>query len=193
MSTPQTGETAKSADTAARDPSPDPLAAGVAPDLASLRAENEDLKDRLLRALAETENVRRRAARDMDDLRQYAVAKFAGDVLSVADNIERALASVSPQGLHRDGSLRKLYEGIELTERELQSCLMRHGVRKLNPEGEKFDPNMHEALFELPDSSVPEGTVGKVVEAGYAIGSRPLRPAKVGVTKGGERTHSDPT
>ena len=153
--------------------------------LAELRSENAALKDRLLRALAETENVRRRAERDLSDARQYAVTRFARDLLPVADNMERAMASVHT-GAHRGESLVKaLIEGVDLTGKELQRVLERHGVRKLVPVGERFDPHFHEALFEVPDPAVPDGTVSQVVEPGYAIGTRPLRPAKVGVARGG--------
>lgn len=151
--------------------------------VATLEAENADLKDRLLRALAEVENVRRRARRDVGDALQYAISRFAGDILSVADNIERALASVPTHERKGEGALKTLVEGIELTERELQNVLARHGIRKLDPAGERFDPNFHEALFEVPDPSVPSGSVSQVVEPGYAIGGRPLRPAKVGVAR----------
>jgi len=153
--------------------------------IAKLQAENADLKDRLLRALAEVENVRRRAEKDVKDTRQYAVAKFASDILSVADNMERALASIPAELRMGQGAIKTLVEGIELTEREMLNVLEKHGIRKLIPIGERFDPNFHEALFEVPDASVPHGTVSKVVEPGYSIGSRPLRPAKVGTTRGG--------
>lgn len=153
--------------------------------LAQLRSENAALKDRLLRALAETENVRRRAERDLGDARQYAVTRFARDLLPVADNMERAMASART-GAHRGEVLVKaLIEGVDLTGKELQRVLEKHGVRKLVPVGEHFDPNFHEALFEVPDAAVPDGTVSQVVESGYAIGTRPLRPAKVGIARGG--------
>lgn len=153
--------------------------------LAELQSENAALKDRLLRALAETENVRRRAERDLGDMRQYAVAKFAADLLPVADNLERAIASVPAETLRDDGIVKALLEGVELTEKELLRALERHGVTKLLPVGERFDPNFHEALFEVPDPTVPDGTVSRIVEPGYSIGTRPLRPAKVGVARGG--------
>jgi molecular chaperone GrpE len=129
--------------------------------------------------------VRRRAERDLNDMRQYAVANFAGDMLKVADNMERAIASVPAQLRESEGPVRALIEGVELTEKEMLHALEKHGVKKLDPVGERFDPNFHEALFAVPDPSVPNGTVSQVVEAGYSIGSRSLRPAKVGVTRGG--------
>lgn len=174
-------------------------AAGVATSLpqaevlSELRAENVALKDRLLRALAETENVRRRAERDLGDARQYAVSRFARDLLPVADNMERAMASVHTEAHRGEGLVKALIEGVELTGKELQRVLERHGVRKLAPVGERFDPHFHEALFEVPDPAVPDGTVSQVVEPGYAIGTRPLRPAKVGVARGGPAGKPPPT
>lgn len=153
--------------------------------LKSLEADNKSLQDRLLRALAETENVRRRAERDVNDARQYAVTQFAGDMTRVADNLARAISSI-PEEIRRDkGSVRTLIEGVELTEKELLRTLEKHGVTKLNPAGEAFDPNFHEAMFETEDQSVPHGTVTMVAEPGYAIGTRPLRPAKVSISRGG--------
>lgn len=146
-----------------------------------LEAESADLKDRLLRALADAENIRRRAQRDVDDAKQFGIAAFARDILRVADNLGRALTTLPPAEQKTEATVKTLIEGIELTEKDLQQILERHGVRKLLPVGEKFDPNFHEALFTVPDASVPPGTVSKVVEPGYAIGSRPLRPAKVGI------------
>lgn len=153
--------------------------------LARLQAENAELKDRLLRALAEVENVRRRAERDLGDMRQYAVTKFAGDILSVADNLERAVTSIPVEVRKSAGAVKTLVDGIELIEKEMLNVLEKHGVRKLNPVGERFDPNFHEALFEVPDPTLPSGTVSQVVEPGYSLGSRPLRPAKVGIARGG--------
>jgi molecular chaperone GrpE len=157
---------------------------GIGETLVQLEAENMELKDRLLRAQAETENVRRRAERDMDNVRQYANTEFARDMVQVADNLERAIASI-PAKLREDGGvLTPLIEGIKLTEREMLRSLEKHGIKKFNPIGERFDPNFHEAMFEDPNPSVPKGIVTKIVEPGYSIGSRPLRPAKVGVSSG---------
>ncbi|WP_420964458.1 nucleotide exchange factor GrpE [Bradyrhizobium sp. B120] len=153
-------------------------------DRTQLLAENAELKDRLLRALAEVENTRRRAERDLDNMRQYAITKFAGDMLNVADNLERAIASIPASVREPEAALRTLVEGVGLTEKELLRALEKHGIRKLDPLGERFDPNLHEALFEVPDPSVPRGTVMKVLQPGYAIGSRVLRPAKVGIASG---------
>uniref|UniRef100_A0A9E7ZZW0 Protein GrpE n=1 Tax=Bosea sp. NBC_00436 TaxID=2969620 RepID=A0A9E7ZZW0_9HYPH len=160
--------------------------------LAELRSENAALKDRLLRALAETENVRRRAERDLVDARQYAVTRFARDLLPVADNMERAMASAHAGAQRGENLVKALVEGVALTGKELQRVLERHGVRKLVPVGERFDPHFHEALFEVPDPAAPDGTVSQVVEPGYAIGTRPLRPAKVGIARGGPSARASP-
>jgi molecular chaperone GrpE len=150
----------------------------------ALNAENAQLKDKLLRALAETENMRRRAEKDLSDARVYAVSNFAREMLGVADNLHRA-ASAIPAELREAHPA--LVEGVELTERDLVARLGRFQVKKLEPQGQKFDPNFHEALFEVPDETVPSGTVVQVVESGYAIGERVLRPAKVGVSRGGPK------
>jgi molecular chaperone GrpE len=153
-----------------------------------LEAERNDLKDRLLRTLADIENMRRRTERDVADARAYGITNFARDMLTVADNIQRALEAVPAEARESaDGLLKGLVEGIELTERELLRTLERHGVRKLDPEGQKFDPNLHQAMFEIPNPGVPTGTVVQVVQPGYVIGERVLRPAMVGVSKGGPK------
>jgi len=182
---------------------PDPLAGGApnpaeaaapAPNLeterlAQLERENADLKDRLLRALAEMENLRRRAERDVQDQRAYAITKFAGDMIGSADNLRRALDFLpKPDGEGDDAAhaaFRPLIDGVELTERELLKALDRHGVKKREPIGEKFDPHKDQAVFEIPDESVPSGTVMQVMQPGYLIGERVLRPSMVGVSKGG--------
>lgn len=150
-----------------------------------LEAENAELRDRLLRALADVENTRRRAERDLSDMRQYAIANFAGDMLNVADNLERAIATIPAHVRGGGHALKTLIDGVELTEKELLRSLERHGVKKLDPLGERFDPNFHEAMFAKPDPSVPAGTVTHVLQPGYAIGTRALRPAKVGVASQG--------
>jgi molecular chaperone GrpE len=154
--------------------------------VAELEAERTDLRDKLLRTLADMENLRRRTEREAADARSYAVTSFARDMLTVADNIRRALES-APQGESQNGPLKALIEGIELTERDLLKTLERHGVKRLDPEGSKFDPNMHQAMFEVPNDAVPAGTVIQVIQTGYAIGERVLRPALVGVAKGGPK------
>lgn len=154
-------------------------------ELENLYAENNGLKDKVLRTLAEMENLRRRTEKEVSDAKLYGVTAFARDMLPFADNLRRAIDSIPPAvRTGADGPLKTMIEGIELTERDFLSRLARHGVKKLEPTGQKFDPNLHEALFEVPDESVPAGTVVQVVEAGYAIGERVLRPAKVGVARG---------
>ena len=160
----------------------------VAEALALLTAERDELKDRMLRTLAEMENLRRRTEREVADARAYAVTNFARDVLNVADNIRRALDSVPADAkATADGALKGLIDGIELTERDLAKTLERHGVKIVEPQGQKFDPNRHQAMFEVPNPEVPAGTVVQVVQAGYVIGERVLRPALVGVAKGGPK------
>ena len=160
----------------------------VAEALALLTAERDELKDRTLRTLAEMENLRRRTEREVADARTYAVTNFARDVLNVADNLRRALESVpAEQRAAADGPLKSLIDGIELTERDLAKNLERHGVKPVEPQGQKFDPNRHQAMFEVPNPEVPAGTVVQVVQTGYVIGDRVLRPALVGVAKGGPK------
>lgn len=150
----------------------------------ALEAQIAELKDKYLRAYAEMENTRRRAEKDVADARNFSIAGFARDMLAVADNLGRALAAIDPAAREAaDSTLRTLLEGVELTSRELAKTLEKHGVRKLEPMDQKFDPNFHQAMFEIPDDSVPAGTVKQVVQPGYAIGDRVLRPALVGVTK----------
>lgn len=156
--------------------------------IATLEAENADVKDRLLRLAADMENLRRRTEREVKDARTYAVTSFAREMLSVADNLSRALAAVPEEHRSDESSgLKALIEGVEMTEKGLASTLEKHGVRRLEPEGQRFDPNFHQAMFEIPNADVPNGTVLQVVQAGYAIGDRVLRPAMVGVSKGGPR------
>jgi len=183
---PETDPNAASAEApkdAAPASEPDPFAV-----LEALNAENAALKDKALRTLAEMENTRRRAEREVADAKIYGVTSLARDMLTFADNLHRAVESIDATArAEASGPLKAFIEGIELTERDFLSRLARHGVKKLEPKGEKFDPNMHEALFEVPDPSVPNGTVAQVVEDGYAIGDRCLRPAKVGVARGGPK------
>jgi len=145
-----------------------------------------DMKDQLLRALAETENVRRRSAREKEDAARYSIANFARDMLNVSDNMHRALEAVPEDARGDDSPVAALFQGVEMTERELHAALERHGIKLIEPMGEKFDHNLHQAMFELPDSSVAPGTVVQVMQAGYVIGDRLLRPAMVGVAKAGE-------
>lgn len=152
----------------------------------ALRVENAELRDRVLRTHAEMENLRKRTERDVADTRSYAIAGFARDMLSATDALSRALL-VIPQETREtaEGTLKSLIEGLELAEREMQRLLGKHGVKAIEAAGQKFDPNKHQAMFEVPNPNVPEGTVVQVVQEGFAIGDRVLRPAMVGVAKGG--------
>ena len=143
-----------------------------------------DFKDKLLRTLAEMENLRKRTEREIADARVYGVTGFARDVLAVADNMHRALGTIGAELREQaDAKLKALIEGVELTERELMKVLEKNGVKKFSPAGEKFDPNVHQAMYEVPDSDLPPGSVAQVIQAGYMLGDRVLRPALVGVVK----------
>lgn len=153
-----------------------------------LKAEISDLRDQRLRMAAEMENLRRRTAREIKDAKTFAISGFARDMLQVSDNLQRALSAVPEQGeTTDDNGLKTLVEGVELTERAMLSTLERHGVRKLEPMNQKFDPNFHQAMYEVPNAEVPNNTVLDVVQPGYVIGDRMLRPAMVGVSKGGPK------
>src|SRR3954467_1682648 len=154
----------------------------------ALAKEAADALDRMLRTLAEMENLRKRTAREVSDARTYGIQNFARDVLDIADNLQRALDAVPAETrASADPGLKALIEGVELTERSLLNALEKNGVKKFDPSGEKFDPNFQQAMYEVPDSSVPSGTVVQVVQAGYTIGERVLRPALVAVAKGGAK------
>jgi molecular chaperone GrpE len=183
-------------DAGAMSAGPAPQAPAGEPDpfvvLENLQLENAALKDKILRALAEMENQRRRTEREVADAKTYGVASFALDMLTFADNLRRAVESVPPDAReHAAAALKTLIEGLELTERDFLSRLGKYGVKKLEPLGAKFDPNLHEALFEVPDETAPNATVVQVVEDGYAIGDRVLRPAKVGVSRGGPKSANE--
>ncbi len=160
--------------------------------IAALAAENAELKDRSLRALADVENMRRRTQKEVADARAYGATNFARDMLTVVDNISRALEAVPEAdraGL--DERTRGLVEGIELTQRDMLKTLERHGVKMISPLGERFDPNLHQAMFEAPDPSVPNGTVVQVLQVGFTIADRVLRPALVGVSRGGPKAGAE--
>ena len=152
---------------------------------ARLEAEVATLKDQLLRALAETENLRRRSERERSDAVKYAAAPMLRDLLAVADNLSRAIESVPDDAGAEDQRIETLLAGVKLTEKELSAVLERHNVVKLEPLGERLDPHRHEAMFEVPDESQPNGTIVQVVQPGYLLHDRLLRPARVGVSKGG--------
>jgi molecular chaperone GrpE len=154
----------------------------------ALAREAADARDRMLRTLAEMENLRKRTSREVADARTYSINGFARDVLEIADNLQRALDAVPAEAREAaDPGLKALIEGVELTERSLLNALEKNGVKKFDPAGGKFDPNFQQAMFEVPDPSVPSGTVVQVMQAGYMIGERVLRPALVGVSKGGAK------
>ena len=154
----------------------------------ALKKEAVEMRDKVLRTLAEMENLRKRTSREVADARTYGITGFARDVLEIADNLQRALDAVPAEAkAAADPGLKALMEGVELTERALLSALEKHGVKRLDPSGGRFDPNFHQAMYEVPDPSVPAGTVVQVVQAGYTIGDRVLRPALVAVSKGGAK------
>jgi molecular chaperone GrpE len=159
--------------------------------IALLAAAVDELRDKFLRAVAETDNVRKRAEREVAEARAYGIANFARDTIGVADNLARALDAITPESrANADETLKALLDGVDLTRRELRNTLKKHGVRELDPKGEKFDPNFHQAMYEVPDPETAAGTVVQVMQSGYAIGDRVLRPALVAVAKGG--TKADP-
>jgi molecular chaperone GrpE len=175
----------------ANDPGEEAEAAAEAPAepatpeerIATLEAELAEREDRLLRALAETENTRRRAQRERADAEKYGIGRFAEGLLSVADNLRRALDSL-PEGDAKDDRTRGLLEGVAATERELLAAFERQGLKRINPLGEKFDHNFHQAVFEVEHSGRPAGTIVEVLQPGYVLHDRLLRPAMVGVAKG---------
>jgi molecular chaperone GrpE len=156
-------------------------------DLDALLAENTEMRDRLLRTLADMENLRRRTEREKADTARYAITNFARDVLTVGDNLKRTMDHVPNEAAADDPALKTFLEGVELTERELLNVLERHGVTRIEPLGQRFDPNFQQAMFEVQNPDVAEGTVVDVMQAGYAIGDRCLRPALVAVAKGGAK------
>jgi molecular chaperone GrpE len=169
----------------------DMLAEAAAPDdgQPAAEAEGEDprlaeLNDRLLRTLAEMENLRQRTRREVEEARKYAVTGFARELLDIADNLSRALASVPAEARGRDQFLENLVAGVEMTERALLASFERNQIQKVNPaRGERFDHRLHQAMFELPTDAVPAGTIAEVMAPGYVIADRLLRPAMVGVAK----------
>ncbi len=191
-------------DTSARpaaNPAPEPETGGttgpedeakIAALVEALSRESAEYKDRHLRTLAEMENLRRRTEREVADSRVYGVTNFARDILAVADNMARSVSALTAELQQRaDDGVKALLDGVELTERELLKVLEKHGVKKFDPLGEKFDPNLHQAMFEIPDPSRPAGTVAQVMQPGYMIGERVLRPALVAVAKGGPKAAAD--
>lgn len=162
---------------------PRDVAADLARALADANSKIAELKDQNLRALAETENVRRRVQRDRDEALKFATTGLAKDLLPVADNLRRALDAIPKDALEKDEALRNFATGVEMTERLLLAALERHQIKRIEALGQKFDSNLHQAMFEVPGSGQPTGTVVQVLEAGYTINDRLLRPALVGIAK----------
>ena len=160
-------------------------------DLAALQADYLAMKDQLLRAVAETENTRRRLTRERDETAKYAAANFAKEMLDVADNLHRALAAIPAEAVAKDEALKSLFDGVSATERQLDAAFTRQQIKRLWPEGEKFDSNLHQAMFEVPGTDQPNGTVVQVLQAGYVMHDRLLRPALVGVAKGEPKPAGD--
>ncbi len=163
-------------------PAGDDAAADRQPEERDYEAELAEANDRLLRALAENENLRRRGKREREETARFAISSFARDVLPVADNLRRALESV-PGDPGENEALGSLVGGIELTERELATIFERHGIERIDPAGEKFDHNLHEAMFEVPTADAEPGTVVQVFETGYVLNGRLLRAARVGIAR----------
>ena len=180
---PENAATAQASDVEAGQDS-DPLTA--------MTAERDALKDQLLRALADTENMRRRSEREADTARKYGHTQFARDLVGAIDNLARALASAPEDKSSLDESVQSLLTGIELSWTEIQSAIEKHGVRQINPVGEKFDYNFHQAMFEVPTNDQPPGMVLEVVQHGYALHDRLLRPAMVGVSKAADKAEPAP-
>ena len=175
---PWSGGTAEQAADAAADP---------AEEIARLEGELAEVNDKLLRALAETENVRRRAGRDREDALKFAIKNFAEGMLSVADNLGRALSSIDADARAADPNLENLFVGVDMVQRELTSTFERYGIQPIKALGDRFDPMLHEAMFEIEDADTAAGTIAQVLEPGYTLHGRTLRAAKVGVTKGGPK------
>ena len=191
---PESAEGEPNAASARLRPASEPAAAEVgesavaAETVQALASEVTELKDRHLRTLADMENLRRRTEREVAEARTYGISGFARDILGVADNLQRALDAIGDEArASLPPVMIAFIEGVELTERELLKVLEKHGVTRFDPLGEKFDPNVHQAMFQVPDPSSPAGTVAQVVQAGFMIGDRVLRPALVGVAKGGPK------
>jgi molecular chaperone GrpE len=167
-----------------------PKPEGVAAEVAQLQAEKADLQDKLLRALAEAQNVRRRGQQDVERERKFGIERFAKDILSVADNLGRALSALPNDADAIDPALRNVIVGVQATERELQSVLERHGVTRIESLGRPFNAEFHQAMMEVQDPTVPAGTVVQELAPGYLIAGRLLRAAMVAVSKGGPAARS---
>jgi len=192
-----TGRTPASPNPSAPGAAAQPAGAGPAPStpdetIAALRAEAADLKDKLLRAHAEVENIRKRSEREKEETAKYAVTRFARDIVNVGDNFQRAIDAVPAGAAEQDAALKSFLEGVTMTERELLNVLERYAIKRVQPVGEPFNPHLHQAVMEIQRSDVPAGTVVQVFQAGFTIGDRVLRPAMVAVSKGGPKPAQAP-
>jgi molecular chaperone GrpE len=160
--------------------------------IAALQAEVAELKDKWLRAHAEIDNIRKRSEREKEEIAKYAVSKLARDIVSVGDNFQRAIDAVPAEAAEQDPALKSFLEGVTLTERELLNALERHGIKRIQPMNEQFNPHLHQAVMETPRSDVPAGTIVQVFQPGFMIEDRVLRPAMVAIAKGGENVPSVP-
>ena len=160
--------------------------------VAALKAEVDDLKDKWLRAHAEMENIRKRGEREREEAAKYAITKLAKDIVGVGDNFQRAIDAVPAGAAEKDPTLKSFLDGVTMTERELLNVLDRHGIKRLQPMNEPFNPHLHEAVRQVPRADVPTGTIVEIYQAGYTIADRVLRPAMVGVAQGGPKPNGTP-
>lgn len=159
--------------------------------VAELDAQNAQLTDKLLRTMADMENLRNRTRRDKEDAIKYAPQKLVTDLIGVMDNLQRALSSVSEETAEGNEDLKTLRDGVEMTNREMLKVFEKHNITEVEAMGARMDPHSHEALFEIPDPSQPEGTILQVIQPGFRLHDRLLRPARVGVAKGGPVAGAD--
>ncbi len=171
---PDTGEAA----------APDDPVTVLQAELEVVRAEADKMRDQALRALAEADNTRKRAEREKQDTAKYAISAFARDLLDVAENLHRALAAAPADQLEGNELAQQLAVGVQMTEKQLADAFAKHGLTRIDPKGQQFDPNFHQAMFEIPDATVEPGTVVQVIQAGYVLNERLLKPAMVGIAKG---------
>ena len=160
--------------------------------IAALRAEVADLKDKLLRAHAEVENMRKRTEREKEETAKYAVTRLARDIVTVGDNFQRAIDAVPAGAAEQDAALKSFLEGVTMTERELLNVLERYGIKRVTPINEPFNPHLHQAVMEMPRPDVPAGTIVQIFQSGFTIEDRVLRPAMVAVAKGGPKAAAAP-
>jgi molecular chaperone GrpE len=160
--------------------------------VATLQAEVAELKDKWLRAHAEVENIRKRAEREREEAAKYSITRLARDIVAVGDNFQRAIDAVPAGAAEKDPALKSFLDGVTMTERELLNALDRHGIKRVQPLNEQFNPHLHQAVAQVPRTDVPSGTIVEVYQAGYMIEERVLRPALVGVAQGGPKASTPP-